>query len=266
MTEPLFLALLDAPEVGQTVTLGGDEGRHAATVKRIRVGEVVLISDGNGAAVRGPVLTVDKSQLTVRVEAVLHEQRPTVKYVAVQALPKGDRAEQAVEMLTELGVDEIVPWQAERSVVRWAADRVERGLTRWRATAREAAKQSRRFRVPTVSVPMTTGELVQRIAQTDLTVVLHESADAPLAALELPAEGEIMFIVGPEGGLTDAEVAAFTQAGARAALVADAVLRTGTAGVVALAQLHALAQRHELARHELAQPHVALPDSAATSA
>jgi len=243
VTEPLFLALLDAPEPGQVVTLSGDEGRHAAAVKRIRVGETVLISDGNGMAVRGPVLTVEKNELTVRVEEVRRDSPRPVKYIAVQALPKGDRAEQAVEMLTELGVDEIVPWQAERSVVRWAADRVERGLTRWRATAREAAKQSRRFRVPTVSVPMTTGELVQRIAQTDLTLVLHESAVVRLGALDLPTAGEIMFVVGPEGGLAEAELAAFTAAGAKAVLVADAVLRTGTAGVVALAQLQALAAR-----------------------
>lgn len=245
MTEPLFLALLDAPETGQVVTLSGEEGRHAATVKRIRVGEVVLVSDGNGTAVRGPVLSAEKNEITVRVEAVLHDGDRPVKYIAVQALPKGERAEQAVEMLTELGVDEIVPWQAERSVVRWAADRVERGLTRWRATAREAAKQSRRFRVPTVSVPMTTGELVQRIGQTDLTLVLHEGAEVPLGRLELPATGEIMFIIGPEGGLTSAEVGAFVDAGAKPVLVADAVLRTGTAGVVALAQLQALAARGE---------------------
>ncbi len=243
MTEPLFLADLDDPEVGQVVQLTGDEGRHAAAVRRLRVGEVILISDGNGTAVRGPVTTADKNGLAITVAEVLrHPPRP-VRYVAVQALPKGDRAEQAVEMLTELGIDEIVPWQAERSVVRWAPERVERGLTRWRATAREAAKQCRRYRVPTVTMPMTTAELALRAAQSDLTVVLHESADTPLGSLSLPASGEIMFIVGPEGGLTDAEVAAFTAAGGRTALISDAVLRTSTAGVVALAQLQALAVR-----------------------
>lgn len=241
MTEPLFLAILEAPEIGQQITLSGDEGRHAAAVRRLRVGETILISDGNGTAVRGPVTAADKNGLSIAVEEVLHAPSRPVRYVAVQALPKGDRAEQAVEMLTELGVDEIVPWQAERSVVRWAPDRVERGLTRWRATAREAAKQCRRFRVPTVSVPMTTAELSLRIAQTSLTVVLHETADTPLGTFELPGTGEIMFIVGPEGGLSAAEVEAFTAAGGRTALIADAVLRTSTAGVVALAQLQALA-------------------------
>ena len=243
MTEPLFLAALAAPAVGGEVELTGDEGRHAAVVRRLRVGEVVLVSDGNGSAVRGPVASVGKSGVVVTVAEVLHEPERPVRYVAVQALPKGERAELAVEMLTELGVDEIVPWQAERSVVRWAPDRVERGLTRWRASAREAAKQCRRFRVPTVSMPMSTAELALRIAQTDLTVVLHETALDRLGTFTLPPIGEVMFIVGPEGGLSDTELATFAAAGGRTALIADAVLRTSTAGVVALAQMQALAVR-----------------------
>lgn len=243
MTEPVFLAPLDAPAVGATVTLTGQEGHHAAAVRRIKVGEVVCISDGNGTAVRGAVTAADKGSISVLVDEVLREPARPVRYVAVQALPKGDRAELAVEMLTELGVDEIVPWQASRSVVRWSPERTERGLTRWRAAAREASKQSRRLRVPTVSLPMTTAELALRIDQTALTVILHESADVALAGLELPASGEIMFIVGPEGGLSDEEVATFERAGGRPVLVADAVLRTSTAGVVALAQLQALSAR-----------------------
>lgn len=243
MTDPLFLAPLEAPEVGAEVTLAGDEGHHAAQVRRIKPGEAIWISDGNGTAVRGPVSRVEKGEVVVRVEEVVREPERPVRYVAVQALPKGDRAELAVEMLTELGIDEIVPWQAERSIVRWSPDRVERGLTRWRVTAREAAKQCRRFRVPTVSMPMTTAELALRIGETALTVVCHESATEWLSSLEPPASGEVMFVIGPEGGLTDTELEAFTAAGGRSVLIADAVLRTSTAGVVALAQLQALAAR-----------------------
>lgn len=243
MTEPLFLAALEDPQVGQSIELTGEEGRHAVAVRRLRLGETILVSDGNGTAVRGPITGLRKGELTLLAEEVLHEPERPVRYVAVQALPKGDRAELAVEMLTELGVDEIVPWQAERSVVRWSADRVERGLTRWRATAREAAKQCRRFRVPTIAMPMTTAELALRAAQTSLTLVLHESAAERLGSLTPPPVGEIMFIVGPEGGLTEAELAAFTGAGGRPVLIADAVLRTSTAGVVALSQLQALGVR-----------------------
>lgn len=243
MTEPLFLADLDNPQPGGSVELVGDEGRHAVSVRRLRVGEVIWIADGAGTAVRGPVLEVGKNRLAITVDEVVHDPAGPVRYVAVQALPKGERAEQAVDMLTELGIDEIVPWQSERSVVKWTPERVERGLTRWRAAAREAAKQSRRFRVPIVSAPLTTEEIALRIRQTALTVVLHETASEPLARLGMPGNGEVMFIVGPEGGLTDAEVAAFEEVGGKVVLIADTVLRTSTAGVVALAQLQALAAR-----------------------
>ncbi|MCW5954215.1 MAG: 16S rRNA (uracil(1498)-N(3))-methyltransferase [Propionibacteriaceae bacterium] len=243
MTEPLFLAYLDDPQVGGRLTLAGEEGRHAAQVRRIRQGEVIWISDGAGTAVRGPVVEVTKQQLAIEIAEVVHVPAGPVRYVAVQALPKGDRAQLAVEMLTELGVDEIVPWQAERSVVKWSPERVERGLTKWRTVAREAAKQSRRFRVPIISAPLTTKELALRIRQTALTAVLHETATDPIAGLDVPGSGEIMFIVGPEGGLTEDEVATFEAAAGKVVLIADTVLRTSTAGVVALAQLQALSAR-----------------------
>jgi 16S rRNA (uracil1498-N3)-methyltransferase len=237
----MFLADLESPQIGSTVQVTGDEGRHAVLVRRIRKGEIVLVSDGIGHAVRGPVQVADVNGLTVEVEQVLEAPTPKVRYVAVQALAKGDRAELALEMLTELGVDEIVPWQAGRSIVKWAPDRVERALHRWRSIAREATKQSRRFRVPRVSHPMTTAELALRIAEPNLTVVLHEGAQDWLHAAELPTEGEIMMIIGPEGGLSPEELDLFAQAGGRPTLISDAVLRTSTAGVVALAQLQALA-------------------------
>jgi 16S rRNA (uracil1498-N3)-methyltransferase len=243
MTEPLFLGFLDTPEVGDEVCLTGEEGHHAADVRRIRLGEVVLISDGAGRAVRGPVTRTEKGSLAMEVAEVLTTPTPKVRYIAVQALPKADRAELAVEVLTEAGIDQIIPWQAERSIVKWAPERVERALSRWRSTAREAAKQSRRFRVPVVAEPMTTAELVQQIQRVDLALALHEVAETPLPTVELPSSGDVLFIVGPEGGLSDAEVTAFAEAGAKVVLISDAVLRTSTAGVVALAQLQALGLR-----------------------
>lgn len=242
MTEPLFLADLDEPRVGDLVHLSGEEGRHAATVRRIRVGEVILVSDGAGTAVRGAVTDVEKAALTMQVEEVLYQPQDKLRFVAAQALAKGDRAELAVEVLTELGIDEIVPWQASRSVVRWVADRAERHLGRWRAVAREAAKQSRRFRTPRVTAPMSTTELALRIPETALTLVLHEGAAASLADVDLPTSGDVLLIVGPEGGITPEEIAAFEDAGAQTVRISDGVLRTSTAGVVALAELHTLEQ------------------------
>ena len=218
----------------------GDEGRHAAIVRRIRKGEIVLVSDGIGNAIKGPVLTADVNGLTVEVAEVLTDPPRPLRFTVVQALAKGDRTELALEMLTELGADEIVPWQASRSVVRWAPDRVERALARWRNIVREATKQSRRFRVPRVSPPLTTPELALRVAEPALTLVLHEGADVWPSVADLPAEGEVMVIIGPEGGPTPEELELFAEAGGRPTLIADAVLRTSTAGVVALAQLQAL--------------------------
>lgn len=243
MTEALFIADLADAGPGATVTLGGDEGRHAVAVRRIAVGETILIADGSGLAVRGPVTATDKAGLTIVVDEVLRTPPSPVRYVAVQALAKGDRAELAVEVLTELGVDEIVPWQASRSIVKWTDDRTERNLAKWRSTAREASKQSRRFRVPVVSLPMRTRELALRVPQTALTLVLHEEADTSIGEVELPASGDLMLVVGPEGGIAPEELQAFEVTGARVVRISDGVLRTSTAGVVALAQVQALASR-----------------------
>lgn len=243
MTEALFLADLHDPSIGDQVTVTGDEGRHAATVRRIRVGETIIVSDGAGLGVRGPVVAADKTAVTIAVAKVLHTGHPSVRYHVVQALAKGDRSEAAVEMLTEVGVDRIIPWQSSRSVVRWTHDREERQLGRWRSSAREATKQSRRLRVPIVTAAMTTSELVELIPSMTITLVLHESATDTPRRVPLPEEGDVLVIVGPEGGLTDQEVAAFEGAGAYPVLVSDGVLRTSTAGVVALAQLQALQRR-----------------------
>ena len=242
MTDALFLGDLHDPRVGDEVTLGGDEGRHAAVVRRIREGETIVISDGAGTGVRGEVCAVDKTSVTVRVAEVLRAPEPPLRFVAAQALAKGDRAELAVEVLTELGIAEVVPWAASRSIVKWVPERGERSLLRWRSTAREAAKQSRRLRVPTVGMPMTTRELALRVQQTTLTLVLHEDATTPLAEVDLPSAGEVLLIVGPEGGIAPEELAEFEAAGGRPVTVSDGVLRTSTAGVVALAQVQALAR------------------------
>ena len=240
MTAPLFLleALADPlPALGSTLELGGDEGRHAAVVRRIAPGEQVLVADGRGRGLRAEVTAAAKTGLTLRVlEHLTRVERP-LRVVVVQALAKGDRSELAVEMLTEVGVDEIWPWQASRSIVRWTAERGEKSLGRWRSTAREATKQSRRLAQPAVRPVLSTAQLCAALADVDLALVLHEDATTALREVDLPARGTVALVVGPEGGIAPEELERFAAAGARTVSVSDAVLRTSTAGVVAVAGL-----------------------------
>jgi 16S rRNA (uracil1498-N3)-methyltransferase len=165
------------------------------------------------------------------------------RFVVVQALPKGDRAELAVELLTELGVDEIVPWAAARSIRRWRSEQLDKGLAKWRRTAVEASKQSRRSRVPLVSSLAATTEVAGRITSTTLSVVLHEQASDALAVVSVPDKGTVLIVVGPEGGITEDELTQFTAAGARLARLGPEIVRTSTAGAAALAVLSASAGR-----------------------
>lgn len=224
-------------DVGATVRVDGPEGRHAAVVRRLRTGEVVLLTDGLGRGVRGPVVAVDKQGITVEVSAVLVDDAPPVRLVVAQALAKGDRGELAVELLTEVGVTEILPWQASRSIVRWTGERGTKSLARWRSTAREAAKQSRRLRTPVVSDPVGTSALLERVASADVTLLLHVEADLTLADVVLPTRGEVLMVVGPEGGISPDEITVLAEAGGRPTLLTPHVLRTSTAGVVACAGL-----------------------------
>lgn len=155
----------------------------------------------------------------------------------VQALPKGDRGELAVETMTEVGVDAVIPWSASRCITQWKGDRGAKALAKWRATAREAGKQSRRLRFPEVGEPMTTRQLAPLLARAAFAAVLHEEGAEPLAAAELPTAGEIVLVVGPEGGVSPEELAAFAEAGAKPYRLGPSVLRTSTAGVAAGALL-----------------------------
>jgi 16S rRNA (uracil1498-N3)-methyltransferase len=225
------------PAPGATIRLEGPEGRHAAVVRRIRTGETVVLGDGVGRAVAGPVLGVDQQGLVVQVAEQIVERPPARRFVVAQALAKGDRSELAVELLTEVGVSEILPWQAERSIVRWVGERGTKALARWRSTAGAAAKQSRRRWTPIVSEPVDTAALAARVSAADVALLLHEDATTTLAEVELPSSGEIVLVVGPEGGIAPAELARLTAAGGRPTLLTPHVLRTSTAGLVACAGL-----------------------------
>jgi 16S rRNA (uracil1498-N3)-methyltransferase len=244
MTLPLHLVpSLAGVRAGDTVTVDGDEAHHAVAVRRLRVGEPVVLTDGAGASLTGSVTSTGKRVFTVEAGRVEVRPEPQPVVTVVQALPKGDRGELAVELLTEVGVARVVPWAAARSVAVWKGERVAKGLARWRSTAREAAKQSRRTWHPTVADLGTTDDVVGLLRGAALAVVLHEEASEPLAGLEVPASGEVVVVVGPEGGLTDDEIAAFEAAGARSVRLGDEVLRTSTAGLAAVSAVLARTPR-----------------------
>lgn len=217
------------------VTLTGPEGHHAAAVRRLRSGERADVSDGAGTLAECVVTGVGKDSVTLGIAQVHAIPAPQPRLAVAQALPKGDRGELAVELMTEIGVNAVIPWSAERSITKWHAERGAKALAKWRTTAREAAKQSRRAWLPEVTDLAATAALAQRASAAACAIVLEADAPAKLHELPVPDSGEVLLLVGPEGGTSPAERAALRGAGAVEARLGPTVLRTSTAGVAAAA-------------------------------
>ena len=244
MSAPVFaVPSLDGVGAGSLVEVSGPEGRHAATVRRITAGESVALTDGAGGLATGVVESASRDSLTVVVSDRADTPAPEPRLVVVQALPKGDRGELAVEGMTEVGVDVVVPWAASRCVTQWRGERGEKALRRWRCTAYEASKQARRSRFLQVAPLASTAEVGSLLGDAALGVVLHEEAVSPVAAVGLPPAGSVVVVVGPEGGITPDELTAFAAAGASAYRLGPTVLRTSTAGVAAASVLLAASGR-----------------------
>jgi 16S rRNA (uracil1498-N3)-methyltransferase len=244
------LFYIDAlPGSGELAVVDGDEGFHAATVRRIREGEELMLGDGVGGLARCVVEQTGRDGLWARV--VTRWQVPSVQppVTVVQALPKSERSELAIELATEAGADSLVAWQAARCVARWEGARADKGLRRWRAVARAAAQQSRRAYIPSVDGVLSTAALTQRIvdevASGGTVLALHESADGPLTDLHLAQAKSVTVVVGPEGGIAPDELAGLAAAGAIAVRLGPTVLRTSTAAAVALGALGVLTPRWE---------------------
>jgi 16S rRNA (uracil1498-N3)-methyltransferase len=242
VTAPLFLVdagALAALGPGEPFVLDGPEGRHAATVRRITTGERVDLADGAGALARCTVTAAEAARLTLVVDERVTVAEPDPRFVLVQALAKGERDDLAIETATELGVDEVVPWQAARSIVVWRGERGAKARRKWETTVRAASKQARRARVPLVAGLVELPALLDRVRAADLAVVLHEDAERSLAQVAVPASGEVVLVVGPEGGVSPDELGRLRDAGAQVCRLGPHVLRSSTAGPAALAVLSA---------------------------
>lgn len=247
MSAPVFLAeagKLDGFGPGSAYVLEGAEARHAGVVQRRRAGERIDVADGAGVRLECVIASVEPGRLALDVLGRVDESAHAVRLVLAQALAKGDRDEMAIEAATEVGVDEVVPWQAERSVVVWRGERAAKSRARWLATVREATKQSRRARLPQVAHALDTAGLVARaadvVAAGGAVLVLDGAGSLPLGSVPLPdgvTPAEVLVVVGPEGGIADGELAALAGAGAQVTRLGPTVLRTSTAGPVALALL-----------------------------
>ncbi|MGZ4514837.1 MAG: 16S rRNA (uracil(1498)-N(3))-methyltransferase [Mycobacterium sp.] len=235
------------PDIGSLAVLDGDEGFHAATVRRIRPGEQLVLGDGAGGLAHCEVEHAGRGGLRARVlkRWSVAAGRPPV--TVVQALPKSERSELAIELATEAGADAVLAWQAARCVASWQGTRVDKGLRRWRAVARSAARQSRRAHIPPVDGVLSTAGLTQRIrdevAAGAVVLALHESATDPLTNIDVARANSLLLVVGPEGGIAPEEIAALTEAGAVAVRLGPQVLRTSTAAAVALGALGVLTPR-----------------------
>ena len=219
--------------VGATYEFNNDDANHAIRVLRIGTGEIFNLSDGAGAWATVQVLTVAKKSMQVKVVETGYQDPLETHFTVIQAIPKGDRIKEAIEMCTEGGVDRIVMWKSARSIGK-SDDKIEKLQT----TAREASKQSRRFRIPEVIGVAATNAVVDQIAQADLAIVFHESATMKVSEIVAPGSKKVAIIIGPEGGLTDEEIDTFAAAGAKVALMGRPVLRSAHAGLAALSAVN----------------------------
>lgn len=235
MSAPVFLIDPTGTEQpGDVIELTGPEGRHAVIVQRLQMGEEIELVDGRGKRMRGTVASTAKDSCTVTIAKIDDELEARPRITAVQAIAKGDRGELAVQMLTEAGVDVIIPWQAENCVAKWGGERAGKHHAKWQSTARESAKQARRAWIPIVESPVTTAAVADLVSNAGVALVLDEEATTPLTSIDFSTAHDVLLVIGPEGGLSPNERVLFADSGGDVVRLGSTVLRTSTAGVAAL--------------------------------
>lgn len=237
MVQPLFFtALARQLTPGQNFILSGDEGKHAATVKRMRAGEHLQLGDGTGVRISATVIQNLGSSVELSIDGVEEEALPKLQLTLVQALAKGDRDELAIQAATELGAFSVVPWQANRCISKWDGPKLVRGVARWQTIVSEASKQSLRVWTPTVHSAVDSSQLSDLVQEFDLVLVLDPSASESLK-MRIPLEGRVAVVVGPEGGIDESELSSLESFGAKRVHLGSGILRTSTAGLAAISAI-----------------------------
>jgi 16S rRNA (uracil1498-N3)-methyltransferase len=227
---PLFL-VENLPNSG-SIEITGDEAKHAISALRIKNGELISVTDGRGGRAEALVTGVNRKTLVIEIENYRLEARSPVKLSVLQALTKGDRARETIELLTEAGVDQIIPWSAQRCIGQWK----DESLEKWRIWSREATKQSRRSWIPEISNLQSTNEVVAGFSNFDISLIFHETGEKKLSqVLQDESPSSLLMIIGPEGGISETELSAFKAAGATEVTMGQPVFRSAHAGAAALA-------------------------------
>lgn len=221
--------------VGQIYTFDNEDALHAIRVLRTGPGEIFWLSDGKGSFSTVKAIEVAKKSMQCEVLESEFQEPLDIEYTVIQALPKGDRLKACAQLLTEAGADRLVFWSSSRSI-----GKADKTLDKLDVTVREASKQARRFRIPEIVGPLTTAQVIDEIARTDIAFLFHESATSKLSGITAPAVKKALIIIGPEGGITDEELEAFTSSGAKIALMGRPIFRSAHAGIAGLAAVQTL--------------------------
>ena len=225
MLQLFFIEDIKNPE------LTGDNAHHAERVLRMRSGEELLVSDGAGNWARCRITSVSKKSVQLEVVEKGEESADQVEISVLQAITKNDRAREAVELLTAAGVSRIYPWQAARSIGKES--------DKWQTIAIEASKQSRRFVIPEVTERVDIQEALNILNQYNQVLICHESATEKISD-SINDSQSTLIIIGPEGGITDDELAIFKGAGGKLVKLGRPVLRSAHAGIAAISAVSAL--------------------------
>ncbi|GFN30321.1 RsmE family RNA methyltransferase [Paenibacillus xylaniclasticus] len=239
---------VSAEQYGEaSVVLLGDDAHHACRVMRMRVGDSFIASDGNGREAVVKATSVNSERVEGTIEQQLTADRePAWKITIAQSLPKGDKMELIIQKGTEIGAYSFIPFESERVIVQYDAKKEAKRLERWAKIAKEAAEQAHRSRVPDIAKPVSWKQLLGQMGSYDLVLFCYEeegragTGGGLRGALEPYKERRdirALVVVGPEGGFTEKEAEEARAAGAVVVGLGKRILRTETAGFVALTAL-----------------------------